>query len=144
MQQQDLSNLEEKLNYLENYLLTHYGDTPDSISSLKRRFGYFKAGMKERWSKAHRKEAEFLKNNESWLSGIFELPKNVGNRPGRPSKSFEECSERSKRRKTEEMRSSFSEDAIVHAAHNTTDSRKKKRFKNTSRYYEFFNCQKIQ
>lgn len=126
MQQQDLPNLDEKLNYLENYLLTSYGDTPDNISSLKQRFAYFKTSMKEKWSKAHRKEAVFLKTNEDWLSRTFELPTNVGNRPGRPSKSFKDCSERTKRRRTEEMRSTYSEDALVHAANTTLQAQGKR------------------
>lgn len=60
------------------------------------------------------------------LSGTFELPTNVGNLPGRPSKSFKDCSERIKRRKTEEMRSTSSEDAIVHVANTTLQAQGKR------------------
>ncbi|CAG5010694.1 unnamed protein product [Parnassius apollo] len=38
------------------------------------------------------------------------------NRPGRPRKLFGDSSERTKRRKTEEIRSIVEEDVIVHAA----------------------------
>ena len=88
MQQQDLPNLNEKIKYLENQLLSCYGDTPDNLSSLKQRFAYFKTSLKEKWSKAHRKEAVFLKTNEAWLEGTFELSANKQTRPGRPSNSL--------------------------------------------------------
>lgn len=59
-----------------------------------------------------------MKYNRSWLEGTFEIPvaKTSQKRPGRPSKSFEDASERSKRRKTEELRSNFEKEIILHAA----------------------------
>ncbi|VVC93034.1 unnamed protein product [Leptidea sinapis] len=63
MQGQNLPSFDEKLDYLENYLLVRYG-------------------------------------------GTFEIPIETTHRQGRPSKSFADLSERSKRRKTEEIRSS--------------------------------------
>lgn len=56
MRLQDLPNLDEKFNYLENYLLTCYGRTPQNISSLKQRYLHYKRIMKEKWSKAYRNE----------------------------------------------------------------------------------------
>lgn len=106
--------------------MSSYGDTPDNLSSLKQRFANFKTSLKEKWSKAHRKEAIFLKINEAWLEGTFVLSGQKQNRPGRPSKSFEDSSERTKRRKTEDMRSSLSDKVIVHAAQTTLQARGKR------------------
>lgn len=116
MQTQNLSTLNEKLQYLENYLLMLCEDVEHSKSNLKHNFSYLKSQIKQRWLKAHKTEATFLKNNELWLQGTFEIPVGTSNRQGRPSKSFEDSSERTKRRKTEEIRSSVEPEVIVHAA----------------------------
>lgn len=111
--------MDEKLAYLENYLFSSYGDTEENIKKLKRNIAYFKTAIKKKWSKAQRKEEDFLKSNHSWLNGTFEIPFQAQNRPGRPSKSFEESSERSKRRKTEVVRSAVGDSVIIHAAQST-------------------------
>lgn len=66
--------------------------------------------------RAHKIEEVFLKNNESWLEGTFEIAIKTSHQKGRPSKSFSDSSERSKRRKTEEIRSYIEPEVIVHAA----------------------------
>lgn len=119
MQGQNLINMDEKLAYLENYLFSSYGDTEENIKKLKQNIAYFKTAIKKKWSKAQRKEDIFLKSNQSWLNGTFEIPIQAQIRPGRPSKSFEELSERSKRRKTEVVRSAADDSTIIHAAQST-------------------------
>ncbi|KAK9688610.1 hypothetical protein QE152_g35188 [Popillia japonica] len=119
MKDENLPNFNAKVNYLESHLLLNYGKTGEDIKNLKQRFALFKVVLKEKWEKSHRKEEAFLKNNESWLNGTFQLPIKSLNRPGRPSKCFHESSERSKRRKTEEIRSTVGDDVIVHAAQTT-------------------------
>lgn len=126
MQTQNLSNMDEKLTFLENYLLARYGDSPDNLSRLKQRFAYFKSSIKEKWTQAHRKESIFLKNNAAWLEGSFEIIENRPTRPGRPFKSFEDSSDRTKRRKTKELRSSFSDELIVHAAQTSLQTQGKR------------------
>lgn len=116
MKGENLPNFDAKINYLENHLLLKYGNTDEDIKDLKQRFSLFKSVLKEKWAKCHRKEEAFLKNNDSWLNGTFQLPIKSLNRPGRPSKSFDDSSERSKRRKTEEIRSTVENNVIVHAA----------------------------
>lgn len=119
MSDQDLPNLKAKFNYLENYLLSNYGTTDDDIKTIKQRFFTFKAKLREKWVKCHRTEEDFLKYNDSWLNGTFELPIKLLNRPGRPLKTFDTASERSKRRRTGEIRLTFEDDVIVHAAQTT-------------------------
>lgn len=112
------TDLDAKLNSFKNKLLSSESYTHDQIEKLKRDFAHFKSDLKNRWTKAHNKEDVFLKYNHSWLEGTFAIPVaiNTSNRSGRPSKVFEELSERSKRRKTEAIRSNFDGDIIVHAA----------------------------
>lgn len=51
MQSQNLKNMDEKLAYIENYLLSTYGDTEGNISKLKRNIAYFKTALKKKWLK---------------------------------------------------------------------------------------------
>lgn len=108
--------MNEKLDFLEQKLQTICGDTDDCKKLLKHKFSHFKTNIKQRWSKAHNIKKTFLEKNDSWLNGTFEIPILTQNRPGRPCKSFSESSERSKRRKTEEVRSVVEEEVIIHAA----------------------------
>lgn len=118
MKGENLPNLDAKLNYLKEQLFSCEGYSKGQIDSLKRNFAHFKSEIKQRWTKAHYKEENFLKYNLSWLEGTFEIPvvDTTVKRPGRPSKSFDDLSERSKRRKTEEVRTHFEKDIIIHAA----------------------------
>lgn len=116
VQSYDLPNLDEKLDSFRSHLLSSEDYTEEQIDTLKRNFSHFKSQIKQRWLKAHKKVAVFLKANHSWLEGTFEIPAISQNRPGRPTKLFSESSERTKRRKTEEIRSVVAQDVIIHAA----------------------------
>ncbi|XP_053950851.1 uncharacterized protein LOC128858515 [Anastrepha ludens] len=119
MQRQNLISLEEKLDFLEDNLLSCHAYSAEYVQTFKKSFSYFKAQLKEKWTKARRKEDAFLKANQSRLNGAIEIPNKSHFRPGRPLKSFEKCSERSKRRKTEEVRSMVEDTVIIHAAQST-------------------------
>lgn len=86
------------MDYLEYHLLSCYADTEENENDLKHKFSYFKSQVKQRWAKPHKMKDIFLKNNYLWLQGTFEIPM-LKSRQGRPSKSFKESSERTKRRK---------------------------------------------
>ncbi|XP_050301716.1 uncharacterized protein LOC126739931 [Anthonomus grandis grandis] len=116
MQALGLPSLEEKLNSLKDQILSCDNFTEDQIESFKASFARFKSQTKQRWVKAHKKEDVFLKYNQSWLEGTIEIPVVIQKRPGRPPKMFEESSERTKRRKTEEIRASLAKEFIIHAA----------------------------
>ncbi|CAH2102438.1 unnamed protein product [Euphydryas editha] len=116
LQSQNLPTLNEKLDYYENFLLMRYGHNKETKEDLKKRFSYVKSQIKQRWAKANKHQNVFLKTNQSWLEGTFEIPIESASPQGRPPKSFGELSERSKRRKTEEIRASVGDEVIVHAA----------------------------
>lgn len=104
MQSLDLSNLEDKLNFLKYQLKSGEGYTEDQTESLKCNFAHFKSQIKQRWLRAYKKEDIFHKNNHSWLEGTFEIPVIPQPWPRRPYKLLKTSSERTKRRKTEEVR----------------------------------------
>lgn len=116
MQQQNLGNIEEKLKYLQNYILTSENYEEPQKKVIKKQFSYLKSQFKQRWNKAHKTEQVFIKNNEQWLQGTFEIPKISQSKPsGRPQKSFQDLSERSRRRKTEEIRDSIDPEVLLSA-----------------------------
>lgn len=109
--------MEEKNISLKEEILSGKKYHEDQISTIKQRFANFKSELKQRWLKAHKKEDVFRKYNDSWLQGTFQLPVVTSEtRRGRPCKVFDESSERSKRRKTEEIRSNVDGEVIVCAA----------------------------
>lgn len=119
MKSQTLRNIEEKLCFLKDHLLSPDDLSEEQINKYNSDFAHFKTQVKQRWSKAHKMEKVFLKNNALWLEGTFEIPIRTPNHPGpgRPRKSFEESSERSKRRRTEDLRSNVEDGSIIlHAA----------------------------
>lgn len=115
MQQQNCPTINEKLHFLENYLLGYEDYNEQERTEIKHNFSRFKSELKSRWIAAYKKKETFLKNNGNWLEGTFEIPKIV-NRPGRPTKPFGGLSDRSKRRKTESLRSSTDVEVLTHAA----------------------------
>lgn len=103
MQEQNLPDFNKKIEYIENYLLNFDKYSPEQIKQIKHNFSYLKSDLKRRWKASSYKVDKFLSKNHVWLQGTFELPK-VVSRSGRPIKTFESSSERTKRRKTEELR----------------------------------------
>lgn len=115
MQNQDLPSFDSKLDYLENFILSYENYTDDQLKDLKQKFSLLKAAFKKKWTEAYRRQETFLVKNEKWLQGTFEIPRVSQISVGRPFKPFEECSERSKRRKTQELRGVVDKTVLLHA-----------------------------
>lgn len=84
--------------------------------------------MKDKWQKARRMKARFMEQNTDWLSRIVTFGNNTDiskekkdldavRGPGRHSQSFEDSSERSKRRKTAAIREQSSAEELAFATH---------------------------
>lgn len=126
MKEQNLPNFEEKLNYLENWILSSENYSEDELKALKHKFSHIKSEFKQRWKKADKTEARFLHNNDEWLKNTFEIQRAQPKSSGRPSKPFNELSERSKRRKTETLRITADNDMLIHAAQTNLQTSGKK------------------
>lgn len=109
-------NLDKKLDFLEQKLIEITMCPDDKINLLRDSLKSFKHHYKLKWASASYKECRFRKTNEQWLKDIISLPVYRQHKPGRPSKEFQECSERSKRRKTENVRSEIPHDELTYAA----------------------------
>ncbi|CAH2100533.1 unnamed protein product [Euphydryas editha] len=89
MKERNLPNFDKKLNNLENWILSSENYSEDELKMMKHKFSHIKSAFKQRAQ-----------------------PKSSG----RPSKPFNELSERSKRRKTETLRITTDNDVLIHAA----------------------------
>jgi hypothetical protein len=49
MQQQNLPNMSEKLEFVEDYLLTHDEYLEEQRKEIKHNFSHFKSELKRRW-----------------------------------------------------------------------------------------------
>jgi len=115
MQQQNLPNMSETLEFVENYLLTHDDYLEEQRKEIKHNFSRFKSELKGRWIKAHKIEDSFIAKNSAWLEETFTIP-TVVQRPGRPKKMFGKASDRTKRRTTQALRSAVDVEVLTHAA----------------------------
>lgn len=86
--------------------------------------------LKAKWQEAWRKEERFLENNQQWLNEImyFDGSKEDGSPPqatskethmGRPKQQFIQSSERTKRRRTKDIRSQSSTEELSYATQMT-------------------------
>jgi hypothetical protein len=85
MHQKNLTNMSVKLEFVENYLLSHDDYLEEEIKENTHNFSGFKSELKRRWITAHKKEDSFITNNSALLEGIFTIP-TVAPPPGRPKR----------------------------------------------------------
>lgn len=109
--------LENKLNYMESRLLEVTHCPSKEVCAFKRSLRHFKSEFRKKWAASHNIEERFLKNNIKWLAGSIKLTTWTRQKLGRPSKVFQECSDRSKRRKTKHLREQVPAEQLTFAAH---------------------------
>lgn len=75
------------------------------------------SNLRSKWQAALRVNNYFLAQNDKWLSVnvSFAIGVTTPTIPGRPQLEFSSCSERTKRRKTEEMRQQYTADELSYA-----------------------------
>lgn len=108
MRQQHLPSIHK------NYLIGYDNYSDDQRREIKQKFSYIKSEIKRRWGIASKKEDVFLEKNSGWLQENFEIPR-VIHKTGRPPKNFDGLSERSKRRKTEQLRAAVDSQMLAYA-----------------------------
>lgn len=109
------------IKFLEQEISEKSGRSVQVPQDSKATFSKLFNNMRTRWQQANRTEGPFLKNNDKWLSEqvSFAVPTtgkaNPVNKGGRPSQEFASSSDRSKRRKTKDIRTSFTSDELAYA-----------------------------
>lgn len=120
IQQQQAPNFDEKMDLADQHLLSRNQYTEELKQVYKRQMSRLKAALRKMWSSSSRTHEKFIKKHGTWLQGSFQIPipatLSTPSSAGRPRKSFVDSSERSKRRKTEQLRKDVEPEAIVFAA----------------------------
>lgn len=110
--------LDMKLQDLEKKVVEVTQCPSDSIEELHNIIKVFKTVYKRKWLACNYMESRFLERHSEWLNEVISLPaaEPKPKSAGRPSKEFGESSERSKRRKTMELRNYVPVDELTYAA----------------------------
>ncbi|XP_055906219.1 uncharacterized protein LOC129941567 [Eupeodes corollae] len=107
-------DITEKINFL---VAKVENETNIEISEeIKKNLTNFAYEHRRRWLSASRNNNTFLKQNINWLQCEISFPCRAHGLVGRPQMDFSDLSERSKRRKTEDLRFNYSAEELSYAA----------------------------
>lgn len=114
----DDKRISDKCNRLRDHLLETLNCSEIQKKSVCAVFSTFKHQFLTRWNKAQRKKDRLQQTNQEWLQKTISFPirEIQPTHRGRPEVSFHESSERSKRRKTETLRTSVPTEELAFAA----------------------------
>lgn len=104
MQECPDKKIDEKMLFLEKKVIELTKCPHSEVEQLKHTLSHFKHDFKQKWIAANYKHDRFLKKNEHWLKNTLKFTIWTVEKPGRPTKEFGELSDRSKRRKTKDIR----------------------------------------
>lgn len=105
----------DKLIVLENELIEKTRCPEEKQSEFRRNLRYFKSDFKKKWKASNSMEERFFMDNKNWLNSSIRLPTWKTIKAGRPVKNFEESCDRSKRRKTKELREQIPVNELTYA-----------------------------
>lgn len=99
----DRVGMEEKCKAAEAFIVKSIGKITYHNKEV---IEQFLTEFRDRWERSQRKKERFPRDNADWLEQniIFNAPSSSG---GRPTKDFDECCDRGKRQKTEDIRKSY-------------------------------------
>lgn len=107
--------IEEKFLLLDERVAQLTSCPTEARGALFRSLSRFKSDYKEKWNAARSTDDRFIKNNSKWLQATVELPV-WSRRGGPPTKDFGELTDRSKRRRTKELRAQVPVNELTYAA----------------------------
>lgn len=111
---------DRKFTDLEDKLVAITKCPPTQLEEFRKIINNFKIVYKRHWQACKSTENRFLEKHNEWLQQTIDLPcsplLSTASSKGRPSKEFSECSERSKRRKTMDIRKNVPFDQLTYAA----------------------------
>lgn len=111
MRSSKCEKLDDKFVFLKEHLAKRTKCPVSKLSELYLKISHFTSRFKEKWYECCRMESRFLHKNKDWLETSIGFPFyefTPAKEKGRPQKQFEECSDRSKRFKTENLRANYS------------------------------------
>lgn len=110
-------NKQKQFDQVVNYIKSETNCLDDDVTNIKVKVAKFNAEYRQKWLQANRMTKRFVETHKQWLEGklVFPYYDQELIKRGRPKKTFEESSERSKRRKTMDLRQKFSEKELAYA-----------------------------
>ncbi|XP_055842460.1 uncharacterized protein LOC129909398, partial [Episyrphus balteatus] len=109
--------LDDKVIFMEQKLQDLMNCPQNEFQTLHHDLKNFKYDLKEKWRSAQYNEERFFQKNREWLNSSIHIHKWISIiKPGRPSKEFQDLSDRSKRRKTKEIREQVPVEELTFAA----------------------------
>lgn len=110
----------EKFDYLVGKITEMIGNNSILTTRGKQTLKQFLIRYKEKWNAARRNVPYFKSKNQQWLKSKLKVEYTssviICSKPGRPPLDFSECSERTKRRKTESLHSKYTSKQLTYAA----------------------------
>lgn len=101
----------------------------DSEDKVKYYLQMFCKNLSFRWKQSNRRLKVFERKNDLWLNKEFKIPDKISGECSNVSvpstchrKTFSECTERHKRRRTQVLRESYSTDILLHATRQKLES----------------------
>lgn len=107
-----LNDWKDKINFLKMKTIKRIN--PSNMSFFNQTFDNFIKQFKSRYSKCKRYHDRFLELNTEWLNASISFVP-PPNKRGRKELSFEDCSEKTKSKKTRSIRESISLPVLTHA-----------------------------
>jgi len=135
------------INILQKALAEKSGRFVEIREDMQHSLSLLFSNMRTKWAAANRTQLTFFRNNKEWLNGLIyfpiasstecatSTPEKENKKSGRPSQTFMSSSERSKRRKTKELRDSISSEKLAYATHESSFIRKSTRCTSCQRCY---------
>ncbi|PSN47299.1 hypothetical protein C0J52_15693 [Blattella germanica] len=102
-----VKKVEDKVLVLAEFVQKRTKFPENLKSNINKSLSYFITVFKKKWQESSRKEEIFLQKNIEWLETSIKFPNHSaaeGKIIGRPQKQLQDCTERSKRNKTENLR----------------------------------------
>lgn len=121
MNESSQSKLDDQVLFLKKYLEKRTNCPKSKKSELHKKISYFISDFKKKLSSSYRMKERFETKNSVWLETSLGFPNyklsSSISAVGRPKISFNLTSERTKRMKTQYLRTSTSTDELCHAAY---------------------------
>ncbi|KAJ4438568.1 hypothetical protein ANN_14515 [Periplaneta americana] len=122
--------LQEQVTVMKDFVRMRTKCTDEYLMAVYKQISFLVSDFKKRWQQARRIEEIFLEKNKDWLDSSVRFRKYDRDATrkcmGRPTKSFHESSDRTKRQKIENLRATYSSDELSFAAEMSLRSSGKK------------------
>lgn len=92
------------------------GQNTDNEKELKNKLLNFTIILNKKWNKYYRNYSKFVQKEDQWLKTVFNFSSKIApDNVGRPSKMFNECSERTKKKKVQSLLKSYTSPELTYA-----------------------------